>query len=330
MEYRKLGKSGLQVSPVCLGTAFRGFWHGDNDEATCIQVVERAVDLGVNFIDCANFYYQGTCEEVLGKALKGMGNKRDDLVVTSKVWSRIGEGPNDQGLSRFHILREMDRSLKRLQLDHIDLYLLHNFDPDTPLEETLRAMDDVVRQGKARYVGCCNWTAAQVVEGLWAGDRLGLDPLMCLQNQYNLLHRWEVEPELFPRCRQHGLGLMTYSAVAVGLLTGKFRRGQAPPKGSLWDGRREQFDKMMTERVDAIIEKVIEIAGDNGKTPAQVSVAWILDHEEVSSAIMGPDLPEHVDEVCGALDWALSANERQALDTVSEPDWLQRYDHPPS
>ena len=328
MEYRQLGKSGLKVSPVCLGTAFRGFWDGNSDEANCIRVIERAVDLGVNFIDCANAYKQGECEEILGRALRKLGNKRDDLVVTSKVCSPIGDGPNDEGLSRFHIFREIERSLKRLQLDHIDLYLLHNFDPRTPLEETLRTMDDIVRQGKARYVGCCNWSVDQVVEGLWVGSKMGLDLLMCLQNQYNLLHRWEVEPRLFQRCHQFGLGLMTYSAVAVGLLTGQHRKGSIPPKGSFWNGRQEEFDRIMTEKVDSIIEKVIEIAGDNGKTPAQVSVAWILDHEEISSAMIGPDFPDQVDEIYGALDWTLSNQEREVLDVVSEPDWMQRYDSP--
>ena len=186
----------------------------------------RLIDLGCNFLDCANFYFQGRCEELLGKAIKG---KRDNLVITTKVWSQIGDGPNDRGLSRFAIMREIERSLKRLNTDYVDIYLLHNWDPDTELDETLRAFDDLVRQGKVRYVGACNFTAAQVVKALWTADRGGLDPLFTLQNQYNLLHRWQIEPELLPLCRQYGLGMMTYSPLAVGLLSGRFRRGQKPP-----------------------------------------------------------------------------------------------------
>ena len=165
------------MSRLCLGTAFRGYWHGHTDEATAVRTVETALDLGVNFLDCANFYFQGRCEELLGKAIKG---KRDDLVITTKVWSQIGEGPNDRGLSRFAIMREIERSLKRLNTDYVDIYLLHNWDPDTELDETLRAFDDLVRQGKVRYVGACNFTAAQVVEALWRADRGGTGPTVHL------------------------------------------------------------------------------------------------------------------------------------------------------
>ncbi|NKB71354.1 MAG: aldo/keto reductase [Candidatus Latescibacteria bacterium] len=317
MEYRRLGQSGLKVSPICLGTAFRAFWHGHSDEKTCIKTIERAVDLGINFIDCANFYFAGRCETVLGKVLKGLKGKRDDLVITSKVWSRIGEGVNDQGLSRFHIMREVERSLKRLQVDHIDLYLLHNFDPDTPLEETLRAMDDLVRQGKVRYLGACNFTAAQVVDALWTADRCALEPMVCLQNQYNLLHRWEMERELLGRCGQHGLGMMTFSPLAVGLLSGALRRGQQPPEGSPWAQGNRNFDEVLSEQVDDIIQMLIEIGANHSKTPAQVAIAWIVDHPEVTSALIGPDRPEQVDESCGGIGWALSADERRVLDEIS-------------
>ena len=177
MDYVRLGRAGVKVSRLCLGTAFRGYWHGHTDEATAVCTVETALDLGCNFLDCANFYFQGRCEELLGKAIKG---KRDDLVITTKVWSQIGEGPNDRGLSRFAIMREIERSLKRLNTDYVDIYLLHNWDPDTELDETLRAFDDLVRQGKVRYVGACNFTAAQVVEALWTADRGGTGPTIYL------------------------------------------------------------------------------------------------------------------------------------------------------
>ena len=324
MEYRKIGKSGIRVSPICLGTAFRGWWQGHNEEEASARTIERAVELGINFIDCANFYFQGRCETLLGKTLKSMSHQRDDLVITSKVWSKIGDGPNDNGLSRFHIMRECERSLKRLQLDHIDIYLLHAFDPNTPLDETLRAMDDLVRQGKVRYVGACNFTAAQVVESLWIADKAGYDPLVILQNQYNLMHRWEVEPELLPRCTQHGLGLMTFSPLAIGLLTGLFRRGQTPPTGSHWSDN-DRFSAVMTEGNDQIIQTLSEIAGAHEKTPAQTAIAWLLDHPELSAPIIGPDRPEHVDEAMGALGWHLSPEERQRLDEVSQFYTPQRY-----
>ena len=325
MDYRKLGSCGVKVSPICLGTAFRAFMRGRTDEQTCIDVIKCAVDFGVNFIDCANFYSLGGSEEILGKALKELKGKRDDLVLTSKVYSRIGEGPNDRGLSRYHIMREIDRSLRRLQTDRIDIYLLHHFDPDTPLEETLWTMDDLVRQGKIRYIGYCNFTAAQVVEALWTCDRRGLTPPACLQNQYNLLHRREIEPEILPRCWQHGLGMMTFSPLAVGLLTGIYRRGQQPPTDSLWGQDTGRFEKIMTERIEEIVRTLVDIGADHGITPAQVAIAWILDHPEVTSAIIGPDLPEHVEEVCGAVNWHLPDDARQRLDDVSGMELPGKY-----
>jgi len=221
MEYRRLGKAGVKVSPLCLGTGVRG----ELDEARLTRTIERAIDLGCNFLDCANNYGRGRSEQVLGKAIRG---KRDDLVITSKVWTPTGPGPNDRGLSRYHIMREVERSLEKLGTDRIDIYYLHNVDPETELEETLRTMEDLVRQGKVRYVGASNYGASQVVELLWTADRLGLEPIACLQNQYNLLHRWQMEPELLPLCRRYGLGLITYSPLAIGLLSGRFRRGEAP------------------------------------------------------------------------------------------------------
>ncbi len=319
MDYRKVGNSGVQVSSICLGAAFRGFTHGRTDEQTSRKTIERAVDLGINFIDCANFYFAGKCEELLGGVLKGMKNKRDDLIVTSKVCSPIGEGVNDQGLSRFHIMREIDRSLKRLQLYHVDIYLLHNFDPETPMEETFRAMDDVVSQGKARYVGICNYSAAQVVEALWTCDKQHFDPPLILQNWYNLLNRREVEPEIFTRCNQHGLGLMTYSPIAVGFLAGRIRRGKALPTDAL-PVQRDRFDEMTTERADEIVTALVDIALELDKTPVQVAFNWILGHPEVTAAISGPDQPEHIEEVCGSVGWSLPEEARMRLDDLSAPE----------
>ena len=320
MDYVRLGRAGVKVSRLCLGTAFRGYWNGHTEEATAIRTVETAIGLGCNFIDCANYYYQGRCEDLLGKAIKG---KREDLVVTTKVWSPIGEGPNDQGLSRLAIMREVERSLKRLQIDYIDIYLLHNWDPNTELDETLKAFDDLVRQGKVRYVGACNFTAAQTVEALWTADRGGLDPFFVLQNEYNILQRWGIEPELLPICRQYGMGMMTYSPLAVGLLAGRFRRGETPPADSAWTAG-DRFDAALDEKTEQIIQRLVDIGQAQNKTPAQVAIAWILANDDVTAPIIGPDRPEHVEEVFGALDVEFSAEQLQALDELSKWQPLTR------
>jgi aryl-alcohol dehydrogenase-like predicted oxidoreductase len=286
---------------------------GALDTARFTASIERAIDLGCNFIDCANNYGKGQSEPLLGQAIKG---KRDSLVITSKVFTRVGPGPNERGLSRPHIVRELERTLRKLQTDWIDIYYLHNVDPETRIEETLRTIEDLVRQGKVRYVGASNHSAAQVVELLWAADRLGLEPIACLQNQYNLLHRWEVEPELLAVCRRYGLGLMTYSPLAIGLLAGLFRRGAPAPGNSFWEP--EQLRAALSERTDRVIATLAELASARGATPAQLAIAWILDHEEVTAPIVGADRPEYVDEVFGALSIELTRPEREALDAVSQ------------
>jgi aryl-alcohol dehydrogenase-like predicted oxidoreductase len=311
MEYRNFGTAGVKVSRLCLGTGFRA--HAD--EKTCAAVLNRAIELGCNFIDCANFYGQGRSETILGNVIKGKG---DDLVITSKVWSPIGEGPNDRGLSAYHIMREVERSLKRLQTDHIDVYLIHHIDPTTSLEETLRAMDNLVQQGKVRYVGCCNHTGSLITQGLWIADRHNYMPFACIQNPYNLLERYTMETDLIPVADRFGLGIMTYSPLAVGLLTGQFRRGQTLPKGSLWANRKDRFETYMTERADNAIQTVVDIAKEHNATPAQIAIAWLLDHDNIVP-ILGPDQPEHVDDVFGALDIKLSREQREQLDAVTKP-----------
>ena len=318
MEYVSLGRLGVRVSRICLGVAFRG----QADDAIAVRVIERAIDLGCNFIDCANFYGRGRSEDVLARAIRG---KRDDLFITTKVWSRIGPGPNDAGSSRYHIMREVERSLKRLGTDRIDLYLLHNWDPETPLDESLRAMDDLVRQGKVVYTGACNFTAAQVLEAMWTTDRMGLTPWACLQNQYNLLNRCEIEPELLPLAKRHGIGLMTYSPLAIGLLSGRFRRGLAPPAESPWGQGHYNFEHAMSAQTDGVVQLLIDIGLRLGRTPAQVAIAWLLTHPEVTAPMIGPDVPEHVDETFGALGWDLPIEDRTALDEASRVDLPGRY-----
>ena len=213
MDYRRFGSTGVKVSPICLGSAFRGRPADD----VCKATIKQAIDLGVNFIDVANIYQEGHSERLVGEVLKG---RRDQFVLTTKVGSSMGTGPNDIGLSRVHILREVEHSLRRLQTDHIDIYLVHQPDPTTPHEETLRALDDLVHQGKVRYLGCSNYAAWQVCAALWTSDHAGLTPFIGVQNHYNLLRR-SPERELLPFCREQGLGVMTFSPLAVGLLSGR-------------------------------------------------------------------------------------------------------------
>lgn len=325
MEYRPLGKTGVKVSPICLGTAFRS----QDDEDVCIKVIHRAIDLGCNFIDTA-LYGAGRSEQVVGKALKG---KRDDIVLTTKVFGTLGEGPNRAQLSRLNLMTGVEASLQRLQTDHIDLYLLHSFDPETPLEETLRALDDIVRQGKARYIGCSNFKTWKVMEALWISSDHNWAPFSCIQSQYNLLNRFEIEPELMPLCKQFGIGIMTYSPLAIGLLSGRFRRGQEPPAGTVWSRGKNtgmsphkyNLEEALDEFNDRIVQTVIEIAQRHGRTPAQVAIAWILDHDEISAPILGADLPEHVDEICAGLEWKLDAEDRALLDEVSQRPQPRKY-----
>ena len=304
------------MSEICLGTAFRG----QKDDAVCERTIQRALDLGCNFLDCANYYGRGRSETIVGKALKGV---RDDVVLTSKVWSRMGDGPNGAGLSRFSIMREIDRSLKRLQTDHVDIYLLHNIDRETPSEEILRAMDDVVRQGKATYVGSCNHTPWRLMEHIGICREESLAPLVVTQNNYSLLRRYDIEGEMTEVVEKYGLGVMTYSPQAIGLLSGLFRKGETPPEGTFWTSGRRKLDDALTDRVDQIIQTLVDIGQKVDKTPAQVAVAWILAQPQITSPIVGPDTPEHVDDVFGATGWSLDQTHLDALDDVSQTEYRQ-------
>jgi aryl-alcohol dehydrogenase-like predicted oxidoreductase len=317
VDYINFGTAGVKVSRLALGLGLRG--QSDPDAAQ--RMIEHAIASGINLIDCANVYSPmdihanfGQSETILGRAVKG---RRDDVVITSKVASRVGKGPNDAGLSRVHILREIDKSLTRLGTDYLDAYLVHVYDASTPLEETVRAMDDVVRAGKARYVGCCNYAGWQVVHALWLADRRNAEPFTIVQNQYSLLQRTP-EQELFGVIRSQGLGMMAYSPLGVGLLSGLYHPNVAPPAGTLW-GKREpdRYNKLMAGTAGRVIETVFEVAKEVGKTPAQIAIAWVLDHPEVSVAITGGDTVEHLDDNLGGVGWKLDPELRQRLDDVS-------------
>lgn len=317
MNYVNFGAAGLKVSPLALGLGLRG----QGDAAAAQRMIEYAIDQGVNLIDCANIYGTmddraniGQSEIVLGRALKG---KRDDVVITSKVAGALGKGPNDGGLSRLHILREVENSLRRLETDHIDVYLVHVYDPTTPQEETIRALDDLVRSGKVRYIGCCNYAAWQVCRALWIADSINATPFMCVQNPYSLLNR-RVEQEMFGLVREVKLGYMAYSPLAVGLLSGAYKPGQPAPAGSLWATRRKDwFAKAMAGDVGEVINTVHRLAGELGKTPAQLAIAWVLSHPEVTVAISGADTVEQFNDVLGGVGWTPDPAVRKELDDVS-------------
>jgi aryl-alcohol dehydrogenase-like predicted oxidoreductase len=317
MDYITFGTAGVKISRLALGLGLRG----QADETAAQRLVEHAIDCGITLLDCANIYGPmddraniGRSEVILGKAIQG---KRDQVVITSKVASAVGTGPNDRGLSRYHILREIEGTLRRLQTDHVDIYLVHVYDSGTPLEEVVRALDDVVRSGKARYVGCCNYAAWQVCRALWIADKVNAHAYMCVQNPYSLLNR-QLEGEMFGLVRDRGLGLMAYSPLGVGLLSGAYQPNQPPPAGTLWaSGRRDRFEHTMQGAVAEVVGAVQQAATELGKTPAQVAIAWVLSHPEVSCAISGADTVAQLDDVLGAIGWVLPAEVRQHLDAVS-------------
>ncbi len=317
MQYVNFGSAGVKVSPLAIGLGLRG----QRDENKAARMIDRALDLGINLIDCANMYglldnreNAGTSEVILGKALKG---RRDDVVITSKVFSKVGPGPNDHGTSRYHVMREVERSLRRLDTDRIDVYILHSFDETTPLEETVRALDDLVRQGKIRYVGCSNFAAWQVCKGLWTADKLNATPFICVQNPYSLVDR-RLEQEMFGLVRDQGLGVMAYSPLGIGLLSGLYARDETPSPDTLWGSVRSGlFTESTSAQVWSVIEAVRDIGSELGKSPAQVALAWVLSHPEVTVAITGGDTVEHVEDNVGAVGWELPQEARGRLDSVS-------------
>lgn len=317
MEYVNFGSAGVKVSCIALGLGLRG--QSNQDEAE--RLVNHAIDRGINLIDCANVYgtmddrnNRGLSEQILGGVLK---DRRDEVVITSKFSSPMGAGPNDKGSSRFHLMREVENSLKRLQTDHIDVYLVHSFDETTPIGETVRALDDLVRGGKVLYVGCCNFEAWQVCHGLWVADRLNASPFICVQNKYSLLNRGP-ETELFGAVREFGLGFMAYSPLGVGLLSGAYRPGEPAPPGSLWATRRKDaYPLLMEGQAGRVVNTVLKVAEKVDKSPAQVAMAWVLAQREVTVAISGSDRIEHLDDVIGAVGWRLEDDLRAELDRVS-------------
>ena len=317
MEYVQFGTAGVRVSRIALGLGLRGQANVAEVERLILSAFER----GVNLFDCANIYglkddraYAGRSEELLGRALR---SHRDDVVITSKVASAIGPGPNDHGTSRFHIMREVERSLRRLNTDRIDVYLLHQFDSATPLEEQLRALENLVQQGKIRYVGVCNYQAWQVCRALWLQERMAAAPLITVQNPYSLLNRG-LEVEMFPLVRSLGLGIMAYAPLATGLLSGVYRPGTPPPPDTLWGARgRDRLEQTLSGRAAAVLAAVTDIATRHGASVPQVALAWVLAHPEVTAAISGADTSDQLEQNLGALELELTPADLQQLNDAS-------------
>ena len=308
MEYRKLGSSGLKVSVIGLGGNTFG---RAADEQQTAAIIHRALDLGVNFIDTADIYARGLSEEFVGKAVR---ERRREALVATKVCGRMGDLPNDQGLSRAHIMDGVEASLRRLGTDYIDLYQVHFPDPDTPIEETLRALDDLVHQGKVRYIGCSNFAAWQICEALWVSDRHHLASFVSVQPQYNLLNR-TIERELLPFCRRFGIGIIPYSPLAGGLLTGKYRLGEPPPPGTR-AYNNPNMQRQLTEQNLRIVERLSAFAQARGHTVGELALAWLAAHPEVSTIIAGATSPEQVEQNVKAADWKLTADELKEIEAL--------------
>jgi aryl-alcohol dehydrogenase-like predicted oxidoreductase len=312
MEYRRLGGSGVKVSEISLGSWLT--YGGTVAEQQATACIHRAYDLGINFFDTANVYVRGAAEEIVGNALKGF--KRDSYFLATKVYFPMGVGPNDRGLSRKHIMEQCHASLKRLGVDYVDLYQCHRYDEGTPLEETLRALDDLVRQGKVLYVGVSEWTADQIADALRLAKEMNLDRIVSNQPRYNMIQR-QIEAEVVPLSEREGVGQVVFSPLAQGVLTGKYRPGEAPEGGTrAADPESSRFMRqLMNEDVLSAVEGLRAVASDAGLTMSQLALAWVLRQENISSAIIGASRPEQVEDNAAASGAHLPPD---ALDRIDE------------
>ncbi len=330
MRMNKLGRTGLFVSELCLGTMTfgggEGMWRaiGALDQGDAERLVGRALDAAVNFLDTADVYSEGQSEEITGQALKNLKTPRENVVLATKCYGPMGSGANSQGNSRAHIIEAVKASLTRLQTDHIDLYQIHGFDPATPIEETVRALDTLVQHGHVRYVGVSNWAAWQIVKALGIAEREGLYRFESLQAYYTLAGR-DLEREIAPMLKSEGVGLMVWSPLAGGLLSGKYSREDETSS----DGRRANFDfpPVERERAYACIDAMKPIAQAHGASVAQIALAWLLHRKVVSSVIIGAKKMEQLEDNLKATEVELTCDQLDALDKVSElpheyPGWM--------
>lgn len=317
MEYRELGRTDLNVSELCLGSMQFG-WTAD--EQLSIRVLDAAFDAGINFIDTADIYSNwaegnpgGVSETIIGHWLKKSAIPRDKLVIATKVRERMGTGPQDEGLSRPHILSAVEGSLRRLGVDYIDLYQSHWYDENTPIEETLATFNDLVSQGKVRYIGCSNYPAWRLTEAIWVSRLHNLAHYACLQPHYNLVHRDEFERELADVCREYGLGVIPYSPLAGGFLTGKYRPGETPESARLRSARR-YFNK----RNWKLLDQLAQIGKEKGTSVSQIALAWLLTNPLITAPIIGPRNLEQLNDNLGAAGLRLTAEEKKTLDEATQ------------
>lgn len=315
MKYRYLGRSGLLVSRICLGTMTFGMekWGCDQNEAS--RIVDTFVGAGGNFLDTADMYSAGVSEEMTGKAIKS--HNRDELVIATKAWFRTTEGINGSGSSRKHILEAVEASLRRLGTDYIDLYQVHGPDWFTPMEETMRTLDDLVRQGKVRYIGCSNYYAWQMVKANSIAEKMNLEKFISAQHMYNLVRR-DIEREILPACADQGLGMLCWSPLASGFLSGKYQRGGDIPEGSRISFRKSvDIPRYFHDHAFDTVEALVELGEVTGKPPSQLSTAWLLGDRRVTSVISGPKTVAQIEDVLAVADWDLEADHWNRLEEVS-------------
>lgn len=312
MEYRRLGNTGLKVSEISLGSWLT--YGGYVAEENATNTILKAYDLGINFFDTANVYMRGEAEKVVGKAIKNF--QRDSYVLATKVFWPMGEGPNDRGLSRKHIMEQAHASLKRLDVDYVDIYYCHRYDKETPLDETLRALDDLVRQGKVLYVGVSEWTAEQITEAVHLADKKLLDRIVVNQPQYSMLERY-IEKEVIPVSEKHGIGQVVWSPLAQGVLTGKYKKGQQPPEGSraAQENFKGLFGLLTDENLERV-EKLQEVAADNNLSLPQLALAWILRQNNVASTLVGASRPAQIEENVKASGVKLSSDSLSRIEEI--------------
>jgi aryl-alcohol dehydrogenase-like predicted oxidoreductase len=319
MQYINLGKTGLKVSRICLGTMTYGSPQWRDwvlPEAESRPFIQQALEAGINFFDTADMYSKGASEEVLGRALKDF-TRRDQVVIATKVYNPMGDGPNDRGLSRKHIFDSIDASLQRLQTDYVDLYQIHRWDDETPIEETLEALHDVVKSGKVRYIGASSMYAWQFAKALYTADLHGWTRFVSMQNHYNLVYR-EEEREMLPLCRDQGIGVIPWSPLARGFLAGnRQQRGE----GATARAKSDDFaHRLYYEESDfQVVDRVIELAKNRGVAPAQIALAWLLHQPGVTAPIIGASKLHHLEDAIAAIDLTLEATELAALEQPYRP-----------
>ena len=317
MDHVRLGQSGLKVSKICMGTMTFG---NGADQETSFAIMDRFVELGGTFLDTADQYSSGVSEEIVGNWMAARGN-REEVILATKVYNQFGDSENTGFLSRYHIFKAVEDSLRRLQTDVIDIYQIHRWDPECPVEETMEALNDLVRQGKVRYIGASNLKAWQLAKYQNLAESKGWSKFMCLQPIYSAINR-SIEIEILPLCADEGLGVIVYNPLAGGMLTGKYRRGEALPEGARLKVNPMYYERYYTEEALDVVEGFIDAAKERGVTPPQLALAWVLGEPRVTCPIVGARNLDQLNDTLGGLDIQLSPEERAALPAVLAGRWV--------